>query len=58
MMLVIGIFCMIYIQEVRLWVLKKKGRKNILLSITTNRHHLAFDKFAADIKSKINLLKT
>ena len=54
MLLVIGIFCMIYVQEVRLWVLKKKNSKNILLTLTTNRHHLTFDKYANDIKNKIN----
>ena len=53
-LLVIGIFCMIYVQEVRLWVLKKKNSKNILLTLTTNRHHLTFDKYANDIKNKIN----
>jgi len=56
MLLVIGIFCMIYVQEVRLWVLKKKNSKNILLTLTTNRHHLTFDKYADEIKNKINLL--
>jgi cytochrome c biogenesis protein len=55
-MLVIGIFCMIYVQEVRLWVLKKKNNKNILLTLTTNRHHLTFDKYADEIKNKINSL--
>ena len=55
-MLVIGIFCMIYIQEVRLWVLKKKNSKNILLTLTTNRHHLTFDKYADDIKNKLSSL--
>ena len=56
MLLVIGIFCMIYVQEVRLWVLKKKNSKNILLTLTTNRHHLTFDKYALEIKNKINSL--
>jgi len=56
MLLVIGIFCMIYVQEVRLWVLKKKNSKNILLTLTTNRHHLTFDKYADEIKNKINSL--
>jgi len=56
MLLVIGIFCMIYVQEVRLWILKKKNSKNILLTLTTNRHHLTFDKYADDIKNKINSL--
>jgi cytochrome c biogenesis protein len=56
MLLVIGIFCMIYVQEVRLWILKKKNSKNILLTLTTNRHHLTFDKYANDIKNKINSL--
>lgn len=56
-MLVIGIFCMIYIQEVRLWILKNKKNKKILLSLTTNRHHLTFDKFANDLKNQISALK-
>ena len=55
-MLVIGIFCMIYIQEVRLWILKKKNSKNILLTLTTNRHHLTFDSYVDEIKNKINAL--
>ena len=55
-LLVIGIFCMIYVQEVRLWVLKKKNNKNILLTLTTNRHHLTFDKYALEIKNKISSL--
>ena len=47
-LLVLGIFCMIYIQEVRLWILKKKN-KDILLALTTNRHRLEFDQFALKI---------
>jgi len=48
-LLVLGIFCMIYIQEVRLWILKKKDNKDILLALTTNRHRLEFDQFAHKI---------
>ena len=48
-LLVLGIFCMIYIQEVRLWILKKKDNKDILLALTTNRHRLEFDQFALKI---------
>jgi cytochrome c biogenesis protein len=48
-LLVLGIFCMIYIQEVRLWILKKKHNKDILLALTTNRHRLEFDQFALKI---------
>ena len=38
-MLVLGIFCMIYIQDVRLWILKYKKTKKIVISMTTNRQH-------------------
>ena len=48
-LLVLGIFCMIYIQEVRLWILKKKDNEDILLALTTNRHRLEFDQFALKI---------
>jgi len=52
-LLVLGIFCMIYIQEVRLWVLKKKDKKNVLVALTTNRHRYEFDQFAVRISQQI-----
>lgn len=52
-LLVLGIFCMIYIQEVRLWVFKKKTNKDVLLAITTNRHRYEFDQFAKKITQQI-----
>lgn len=53
LMLVIGIFCMIYIQEVRLWILRKKHTKGLIISLTTNRHHHEFDQYAINLKDKI-----
>jgi len=44
---------MIYIQEVRLWVFKKKTNKDVLLAITTNRHRYEFDQFAKKITQQI-----
>jgi hypothetical protein len=44
---------MIYIQEVRLWVMRKKDNKNILLALTTNRQRLEFDQFALKISQQI-----
>ena len=52
-MLVLGIFCMIYIQDVRLWILKYKKTKKIVISMTTNRQHYEFDKLALEIRDKI-----
>jgi hypothetical protein len=40
---------MIYIQEVRLWILKKKDNEDIILALTTNRQRLEFDQFALKI---------
>ncbi len=52
-MLVLGIFCMIYIQEARLWIVRKKGSKKITLAFASNREHLEFEKFVLDTKDKI-----
>ena len=46
--LVIGIFCMIYIQEVRLWILKY-SRKSYAIAFTSNRIHCDFDKLCESI---------
>jgi len=53
LLLVIGIFCMIYIQEVRLWILRKKHTKGLIISLTTNRYHYEFDQYATNLKDKI-----
>ena len=52
-MLVLGIFCMIYIQDVRLWIIKYKKTKKIVVAMTTNRQHYDFDKFALETRDKI-----
>ena len=52
-MLVLGIFCMIYIQDVRLWIIKYKKTKKIVFAMTTNRQHYDFDKFALETRDKI-----
>ena len=52
-MLVLGIFCMIYIQDVRLWILKYKKTKKIVISMTTNRQPYEVDKLALEIRGKI-----
>lgn len=53
LLLVLGIFCMFYIQEVRLWILKNNGNKAII-AMSTNREHLDFKVFFKKIVSKLN----
>jgi cytochrome c biogenesis protein len=48
LLLVIGIFCMIYIQEVRLWILKYNP-KSYAIAFTSNRMHSDFDKLCESI---------
>lgn len=52
-MLVIGIFCMLYIQEIRLWIMKKSDSKNLILAFASNRDHLDFEKFVYKTKDHI-----
>lgn len=52
-LLVLGIFCMIYIQEIRLWIFRKKGSKKLIVSLATNRDRLDFDKEAIKVKDQI-----
>ncbi len=44
-MLVLGIFCMLYIQEIRLWIMKKSDSKNLILAFASNRDQIDFEKF-------------
>ncbi len=55
-LLVLGIFCMIYIQEIRLWILRKEGSKKLIVSLATNRDRLDFDKEATKLKDQIKEL--
>ena len=52
-LLVLGIFCMIYIQEVRLWIFKKNGSKNLVVSLATNRDRIDFDQYAKKLQDQI-----
>ena len=52
-MLVIGIFCMLYIQEIRLWIMKKNGSKNLILAFASNRDQIDFEKFVDKTKNEI-----
>jgi cytochrome c biogenesis protein len=42
--LVIGIFCMIYVQEVRLWLIKKSPKK-FAVAMASNREHVDFNNY-------------
>jgi len=51
--LVLGIFCMIYIQEVRLWIFKKNKSNKAILAMSTNREHLDFKIYFNDMLKKL-----
>ena len=52
-LLVLGIFCMIYIQEIRLWILRKKGSDSLIVALASNRDRMDFDQYAIEFKDKI-----
>jgi len=52
--LVIGIFCMIYVQEVRVWIIEKT-KNNYAIAFASNREHIDFDRFCENIVKKINI---
>ena len=52
-LLVMGIFCMIYIQEIRLWIFIKNGSNSLIVSLATNRDRMDFDQYAIGLKDKI-----
>jgi len=52
--LVIGIFCMIYVQEVRVWIFEKT-KNNYAIAFASNREHIDFDRFCENIVKKINI---
>ena len=52
-LLVLGIFCMIYIQEIRLWIFRKKGSSSLIVSLATNRDRMDFDQYAIRLKDQI-----
>ncbi len=54
LMLVVGIFAMIYVQEVRLWLYRKRGSKKLILAFASNRDHSDFNKFVLKTKNQIN----
>lgn len=47
--LVIGIFCMIYIQETRLWIIKKRNQRYGTIAFATNRDHIDYEIFTKNI---------
>ena len=49
--LVIGIFCMIYVQEIRLWLIKKSPRK-FAVAMASNREHIDFDNYCKQLMEK------
>ena len=52
--LVIGIFCMIYVQEVRVWIIGKT-KNNYAIAFASNREHIDFDHFCKNIVKKLNI---
>ena len=52
--LVIGIFCMIYVQEVRVWIIGKT-KNNYAIAFASNREHIDFDRFCENIVKKLNI---
>jgi cytochrome c biogenesis protein len=52
--LVIGIFCMIYVQEVRVWI-TRKTKNNYAIAFASNREHIDFDRFCENIVKKLNI---
>ena len=49
--LVIGIFCMIYVQEVRLWLIRKSPR-SYAVAMASNREHIDFDNYCKNLTEK------
>jgi cytochrome c biogenesis protein len=56
LLLVIGIFCMIYVQEIRLWIIQNSKNK-YAVAFASNRDHLDFDKYCAELVNKFQLRK-
>ena len=52
--LVIGIFCMIYVQEIRLWLVKKSPRK-FAVAMASNREHIDFDNYCKQLTEKFKV---
>jgi len=52
--LVIGIFCMIYVQEVRVWI-SRKTKNNYAIAFASNREHIDFDRFCENMVKKLNI---
>ena len=52
-LLVLGIFCMIYIQEIRLWIFRKKGSNRLIVALATNRDRMDFDQYVIEFIDKI-----
>ncbi|MDA0670304.1 MAG: cytochrome c biogenesis protein ResB [Proteobacteria bacterium] len=52
--LVIGIFCMIYVQEVRVWIIEKT-KNNYAIAFASNREHIDFDHFCENTIKQLNI---
>ena len=50
--LVLGIFCMIYVQEIRLWVIEKSKNK-FAIAFASNRDHIDFENYCIDLVNKL-----
>jgi hypothetical protein len=44
---------MIYIQEIRLWILVKNDSNDLIVALATNRDRMDFDQYAAELQDKI-----
>jgi hypothetical protein len=44
---------MLYIQEIRLWIMKKSDSKNLILAFASNRDQIDFEKFVYKTKEEI-----
>jgi hypothetical protein len=44
---------MLYIQEIRLWIMKKSDSKKLILAFASNRDQIDFEKFVYKTKDEI-----
>jgi cytochrome c biogenesis protein len=45
---------MIYVQEVRVWIIRKT-KNNYVIAFASNREHIDFDRFCENIVKKLNI---
>jgi len=44
---------MFYIQEIRLWIFRKKGSNRLIVALATNRDRMDFDQYVIEFIDKI-----